>query len=240
MGLQSRPRFRPFRGISAGEVRLMPLRALDCLDHVGFAGPDLDAMRAEWRELGFDPTPPQALVAVNAAGDKVDLHQRSAHIMLERGYIELTEVREARGHHLAPWLARGSALCIVAYGSKDLRSWRAQCSEPGMSEVMTASRAIEYGEHHGDARFLWCMRDPARTPAALECVVEHLTPQLVFQPAVQRHRNGARALHDVQIAGDRVVGLSIEVTALVARGQREVELRTAPGCRLHFIEADVP
>ncbi|MFM2111202.1 MAG: hypothetical protein RLZZ372_2126 [Pseudomonadota bacterium] len=207
----------------------------DSLDHVGFAGPDLDALRAEWRELGFDPTPPQALVAVNEAGEKVDLGQRSAHVMLERGYVELTEVRVVTGHHLAPWLTRGPALCIVAYGSKDLRSWRAQCSEPGMSEVMTASRVIEYGERRGDARFLWCMRDPARTPAALECVVEHLTPELVFQPAVQRHRNGAKALCGVQIVGDRVVGLTIEVAELAALGEHEVALRTAPGCKVRFV-----
>lgn len=210
--------------------------APDSLDHVGFAGPDLDALRAEWRELGFDPTPPQALLAVDATGEKFDLHQRSAHVMLQRGYIELTEVRETAGHHLVPWLTRGPALCIVAYGSKDLRSWRAQCSEPGMSAVMTASRVIEYGDYHGDARFLWCMRDPARTPAALECVVEHLTPELVFQPVVQRHRNGARALRGVQIVGNRVVGLTIEVADLAALGRKEVPLRTAPGCRVHFVE----
>ena len=124
---------------------------------------------------------------------------------------------------------------IVAYGSKDLRSWRAQCSEPGVSEVMTASRVIEYGERRGDARFLWCMRDPARTPAALECVVEHLTPELVFQPAVQRHRNGAKALCGVQIVGDRVVGLTIEVAELAALGEHEVALRTAPGCKVRFV-----
>jgi len=216
----------------------MTVRAPDSLDHVGFAGPDLDTLCAEWRELGFEPTPPQALVAVTEAGEKVDLQQRSAHIMLEHGYIELTEVREIAGHHLARWLSRGPALCIVAYGSKDLRSWRAQCSEPGMSAVMTASRTIEYGEHHGEARFLWCMRDLARTPAALECVVEHLTPALVFQPAVQRHRNGARALRGVEIAGDRVVGLTIEVAELAALGRQEVALRTAPDCRLRYIETD--
>jgi len=114
--------------------------------------------------------------------------------------------------------------------NKDLRSRRAQCSEPRMFAVMTASRTIEYGENHGEARFLWCMRDPARTPGALECVVEYLTPALVFQPAVQFDRNGAGALCGVEIAGDRVVGFTIEVAELAALGRYEGELRTSPGC----------
>jgi hypothetical protein len=66
-------------------------------------------------------------------------------------------------------------------------------------------------------------------------VVEHLTPELVFQPAVQRHRNGAKALCGVQIVGDRVVGLTIEVAELAALGEHEVALRTAPGCKVRFV-----
>jgi len=219
------------------------------LDHVGFAGPDMATLRAEWIGLGFSPTAPQSLLAVDDAGATIDLQQRSAHIMLEHGYVELTEVRNSVGHHLEPWLARGPALCIVAWGAKDIYAWRTQCTEPDVSAVMTASRRIEYGERQGDARFLWCMHDPARRPAALECVVQHLTPELVFQPTVQSHPNGALALIDVRIEGSAVTGLDVLVADLerarawtadrartTSSGVLEVDLATAPGCCLRFIE----
>lgn len=231
------------------------------LDHVGFAGPDLEAMRTEWERLSFRPTLPQALHAVAEAGEVADLGQRSCHVMLERGYIELTEVREpAAGHHLAPWLARGPGLCIIAHGTDDIRAWHAACGDPAMSAVMTASRHIDYAERgtlRGEAMFRWCMRDPASTPAALECVVEHLTPDLVFQPGVQSHPNSVYALRGVRVSEGRVIALellTLDPAALrgclaqsglgwtdVAPGADgpgepgiEVALATAPGCALRF------
>lgn len=235
------------------------------LDHVGFAGPDLEQMREEWQRLGFLPTSPQALHTVGSGGERADLGQRSCHVMLERGYVELTEVRSsASGHHLAPWLARGPGLCIIAHGVDDLRAWRAGCDDPAMSALMSATRRIDYGERagmRGDALFLWCMRDPAVTPVALECVVEHVTPELVFQAGVQHHPNGVHALDGLQVAGGRVVALGLQTrdldalrASLAGAGTRwveapanaadgcggpivEVELATAPGCRLRFSAA---
>ena len=234
------------------------------LDHVGFAGPDLEAMRLEWQRLGFLPTLPQALHAVADAGEVADLGQWSCHVMLESGYIELTEVRRPTpGHHLAPWLARGPGLCIIAYGTADIRAWHAACGDPAISAVMTATRHIDYGERgtlRGEALFRWCMRDPASTPAALECVVEHMTPDLVFQSGVQQHPNSVHALRRVQVSADRVIALELLVRdpaalrgCLARSGFRwadvapdadgpdesgvEVELATAPGCALRFFAA---
>lgn len=189
------------------ELRGMPMLG-EVLDHVGFVGPDLEAMRAEWQRLGFRPTSPQALRAVDTTGEVADLGQRSCHIMLERGYVELTEVRrDLKDHHLGPWLARGPGLCIIAYGVSDAEAWRAACGEPSMSAVMTATRDIDYGvpgSLHGTARFRWCMRDPSRTPMALECVVEHCSPELVFQPVVQQHPNAVCALRGLQARDGRI------------------------------------
>ncbi len=243
------------------EPRGMPMLG-QVLDHVGFVGPDLQAMRAEWQRLGFQPTLPQALRAVDSTGEVADLGQRSCHVMLEHGYVELTEVRsDAKDHHLAPWLARGPGLCIVAYGVPDAEAWRADCGEPTMSAVMTATRDIDYGvpgSLRGAARFRWCMRDPALTPMALECVVEHCSPELVFQPAVQRHPNAVCALRGLQVRDGRIAVvefLTRDLDALraclagagVAREETvqtavdgppqtviETPLATATGCRLRF------
>lgn len=197
-----------------------PIQGL-ALDHVGFVGPDLAAMREEWRRLGFRPTQPQSLFATTAAGDRVDLGQRSCHVMFEQGYIELTEVRDrAPDHHLAPWLARGPGLRIVAYSSRDVRAFRADQSEPGMSPVMAAMREVDYGDlagsMTGQAHFLWCMRNPTLTPAALECIVEHQSAELIFQACVQQQPNSVQALRAVEIKADQVTGLVLVARELAA------------------------
>lgn len=175
------------------------------LDHVGFAGHSLELMSAEWRRLGFRTTQPDELRRLDADGAVQALGQRSCHIVFERGYIELTEVATpAPEHHLAPWLERGAGLHILAFGVADLQRWRESLAGSSaafypsagerLSPSMTATRHIDYGTHHGDARFRWCMRDARDTPWALECIVQHLTPELVHQQAVQDHPNGALAL----------------------------------------------
>jgi hypothetical protein len=60
--------------------------------------------------------------------------------------------------------------------------------------VPAASRPIEYGERRGEARFEWFMVEAAAAPEGLLCCVRHLTPELVFQAAVQRHPNRVEAL----------------------------------------------
>lgn len=170
------------------------------LDHVGFTGGALEAMRAEWQSLGFCPTEPEELRAVDRDGTSKSLGQRSCHIVLQQGYIELTEiVSPSPQHHLAPWLAKGAGLQILAFGVDDIASWHEIRGGASFSPVMTATRHVAYGDRHGEARFLWCMREPRETPWALECVVEHLTPELVHQGAVEQHPNGASALVGVTL-----------------------------------------
>lgn len=240
------------------------------LDHVGFAGPSLEAMCAEWQTLGFSPTEPEALRRVGEDGVARSLGQRSCHIVFESGYIELTEVAmPAPAHHLAPWLKRGAGLHILAFGTDELAAWRESLASEGakavgLSPVMMATRRIAYGARHGEAGFRWCMREASETPWALECIVQHLTPELVHQQAVQRHPNGARALravtlqcpdsHAVRQMHDLLYGLSptvlshtagpvarcsvleVAVTDFAER-TREIPLASAPGCTLRLVPA---
>lgn len=240
------------------------------LDHVGFAGDSLEVMRAEWQRLGFAPTEPEDLRRVAHDGTTSSLGQRSCHIVLEQGYIELTEVAQpAPQHHLAPWLSRGPGLHILALGVGDLEAWRASLPSSvsaavQLSPSMSATRRIAYGSRQGEAGFRWCMREARETPWALECIVQHLTPELVHQPAVQGHPNGARALkavtlqcpepaatrevHDAlyglapgvlnHVAG-RVACCSVLEVALAdhAMGPRDIPLVSAPGCTLRLVAA---
>lgn len=173
------------------------------LDHVGYVAHSLPALREQMLRLGFAPTEPRDLLAVDAAtGATRPLGQRSCHAVLQRGYIELTAVdMPAPTHHLATWLARGAGLHILALGSDVIEAEQARCAATGLAVTPPAhaSRRIEYGERHGEARFEWFMFAPHETPEGLVCYAHNLTPELVFQPSVQRHPNGALALTEVVV-----------------------------------------
>lgn len=169
------------------------------LDHVGFLGRDLAALRAAFAALGFAPTEPRALMKRESDGRLVPLDQSSAHVVLEQGYIELSAT--SAPNHLAHYAGGADALVIAAFGVDDLDAAHAGCRARGvrLTAQASAARPIEYGAKHGEARFRWFMVEPADAPDGLVCFLRHETPELVFQPEVQQHENGARALRELTI-----------------------------------------
>lgn len=175
------------------------------LDHAGFVAPRLDELRASFVRLGFAPTRPAGLLGVDAAGRQVALGQSSAHVVFERGYVELSEVHSRDpAHHLARYASRYAGLHILALGCSDAAAAHAAALAAGVDvgSMQSALRRVDYGAQPGEARFRWFMLNPDVAPEALTCAVEHLTPERIFQTAVQRHPNGARALASVSLVSD--------------------------------------
>ncbi len=198
------------------------------LDHVGVVGRDLERLRRDFTRLGFLLTEPRALMARDPrSGELRSLGQSSCHAVFAHGYVELSAVEtDDPGHHLAAWLPRGPGLRILALGQEDLAARHESCREAGLHPlpVAHAAREIRYGSRHGEARFEWFMLEAAGTPEGLVCFVHNLTPQLVYQPEVQRHPNGAVALTAVTL---RVADLG-EWTGRYRR-LLGVEPRSGPG-----------
>lgn len=190
------------------------------LDHAGFAARRLDGLSRQLRDAGFAPTLPQALLGRDAAGQAVDLGQRSAHCVFRQTYLEITATSGA-DNHLQPFLSRYEGLHILALRAGDLDRVRARLAAAGFapSPVQLATRHIAYGECHGEARFRWFMLPPVVMPEALVCVVENLSPELVYQAAVCRHPNGTSDLRAVQ-------GLVADLNE--AAGRYELLLGQAP------------
>lgn len=175
------------------------------LDHVGVVGRDLGRLRYDFARLGFRLTEPRTLMARDPQGGLRSLGQSSCHAVFARGYLELSAVEtDDPGHHLAAWLPRGPGLRILALGQEDLAARRARCLEAGLDPlpVSHAAREIRYGSRHGEARFDWFMLQADGTPEGLVCFVHNLTPELVYQPEVQQHPNGAVALSAVTLRVD--------------------------------------
>lgn len=193
------------------------------LDHLGLVVRDLEPTREAWRRLGFAPTVPKPLLGVGADGAPVPLGQASCHVVFEAGYVELTAVAgDDPAHHLARYRGRYEGLHILAYGADDVARVRERAAAAGLAvtPVMQARRAIEYGARRGDARFRWCMLEAAQSPEALVCVVEHETPELVFQPEVTAHPNGAIALEGAVLVVEAPGALAARHEALTGARAR--------------------
>lgn len=170
------------------------------LDHVGFVGNDVDTLRAAFVALGFAPTEPEWLMRREADGRTVPLDQRSCHTVFHDGYIELSATERAPvDHHLAQYAHEGAALTIIAIAVEDAEAAHLGCTSRGVpvSPIAQASRAITYGERHGEAQFTWFMVEPSHAPEGLVCFVEHRTLELVHQPEVELHPNRVAALREV-------------------------------------------
>ena len=166
--------------------------ALD-IDHVGLVGPHIHATVAAFRKLGFRVTEPVELMGAAPGGGEQSLGQHSAHLIFGTTYVELSEVtRPGPDHHLSVWLGDGHALSIVILRTDNIDAVRERALDAGQcpTPVGEASRSLRYA-NGATARFRWLALAPESFPEALCGYVQHLTPELVFWPAMNDHANGA-------------------------------------------------
>jgi hypothetical protein len=206
------------------------------LDHVGFVGDDLARLVATMSRLGFATTAPKSLMRTDPdTGAAVPLHQQSCHAVFAQGYVELSAVlTEDPAHHLAAYRTRGEGLHILALGSRDPDAdWR-RCSAAGLpcSAPAGASRRIDYGARHGEARFRWFMLQPQASPEGLLCLVRNETPALVFQPEVSSHPNGTEALREVIVHASDLAALARRLS--VVTGSEAVPVARDPAHGLRY------
>lgn len=179
---------------------------LSAIDHLGVVGRDIAAMASAYRRLGFAPTDPVPLMG-EQNGEPVPLGQDSAHLIFADSYVELSGVTSTDpNHHLAPWLARRHGLHILALGSADAGASHAALADAGldMPAVQSAGRHVDYGSKHGNAKFRWFMVPESLGAEGFLCMVEQVTPELVFQPPDGGHPNGALGVAGVTVLADNV------------------------------------
>ncbi len=171
------------------------------IDHLGVVGRDIAAMVAAYTRLGFTPTEPVPLMGI-VDGKAVPLGQDSAHLIFADSYVELSGVTTTDpSHHLAPFLKRRDGLHILAFGSRDADVAHNALSQQGLEvpSVQGASRHVTYGTRHGDAKFKWFKAPDSLGDEGFVCLVEQVTPELVFQPPAEGHPNGALSVSGVTL-----------------------------------------
>ncbi len=201
--------------------------ALD-IDHVGLVGPDIQATVGTFRSLGFRVTEPVELMGTAPDGSERSLDQQSAHFVFGTTYVELSEVtRPYPDHHLAPWLGNGGgngdggngggngngdggdgngshsgghAMRILILRTANAAAAHERAAQAGQrpTPVGEASRSLHYADG-AVARFRWLALPAKSFPEALCGYVQHLTPELVFWPAMNDHPNGAVELTGITL-----------------------------------------
>jgi len=100
--------------------------------------------------------------------------------------------------------------------------------------VGEASRSLRH-PNGAAARFRWLALPPERFPEALCGYVQHLTPELVFQPAMNDHPNGAVELTGITLQTPDVEDARRRYATLARPDAPErLDIRPAEGGRSGF------
>jgi catechol 2,3-dioxygenase-like lactoylglutathione lyase family enzyme len=169
----------------------------DSLDHIGIAVPALDTAAETYRRLGFQLTPLQQQAGPLEPGGPVVRWGSANHCaMLEEGYLELIGIIDPAlyDNQLGRFLARYRGIHIMALGVADAEAEVARLRASGLvvSGIRPMQRPVATPDETREVRF---KRVPlADAPEGRIQLIEHLTPDLMWQDHLLAHPNRAVAL----------------------------------------------
>jgi hypothetical protein len=164
------------------------------LDHVGVVARDLATLAAQYERLGFTLTP----LARQADGR---IGNRCA--MLRRSYIELLAVVDpnAASATLDRFLARYAGIHILAFAMDDAEAAlaRLRCAGIDASAAVLLERATDDSDPAAPRARFRLVQLPDQ-PEGRVNLVQHLSPEALWQPRFLRHPNNAATLAEVVLA----------------------------------------
>jgi len=191
---------------------------VDCLDHIGIAVPDLAAAAATYERLGFHLTPLQQQAGpLRPDGPVVEWGSANRCAMLEEGYFEIIGIVDPAlyDNQLGQFLARYHGIHIMALGVGDAEAQLTRLREAGLAAPGVRPMQRKVATPSGEALVRFKRVPLADAPEGRIQLIEHLTPELMWQPHLLAHPNRAVALTetvlcvaDVAAAGDRFRRLS--------------------------------
>ena len=192
------------------------------LDHVGLCARDPGPLWAVWERMGFALSPFAQQSGRRTPDSPVELFGSANRCaFLKHGYVELLGIHDATlfANGLDGFLARYTGAHICAFGMDDAEGNLARLRAGGMPipGIAWLQRPVEDGGPI--ARFARLPFPDA--PEGRIQLVQHLTPELVWDPRWMGHRNGAEALEACIIA-------SAEPAATTARLSRLTGMAAMP------------
>lgn len=159
------------------------------IDHLIVGVRDLEAARAQYARLGFNSTP---------RGRHVGWGTANYCIMFEEDYLELLGIVDPAQftNRLDLFLESREGLLGVALATDDPQATHDAWAQAGLepAEPQALGRLLELEGVTVELRFRNVMLDSARSGGVSLFACEHLTPELLRQPAWLMHPNGAVGL----------------------------------------------
>jgi hypothetical protein len=176
------------------------------LDHVGALAHDLATAAQRWERLGFTLSPVSR--QRGAVPGEEGVHpwataNRCA--VFRRGYLELIGVVDAGGFN--PWqrfLERFEGLHLLALRCADAGEAYEALKDraPFLAPPVERERKLTYRGEERTMRFRNVFSRDDACPEARYIVIEHQTPELLWQPELMRHENGAAGLVGATLVTD--------------------------------------
>ena len=166
------------------------------LDHVGVAVAGLDVGAQAYRRLGFTLTT-RSTHEGRATGNHC--------VMLEAGYIELIGIANPGVESsFYAMLERYEGIHIVALGCGNAAEAAPilQARHDGIGDPELLERQADFGPDNRETRraaFQNIYTDPSVFPEARFLFIEHETPEVLWQPHLLKHPNGATGLVEIAI-----------------------------------------
>ena len=174
------------------------------LDHVGVIAADLGAACAAWQALGFAPTG-----LARQAGAATANHC----IMLRQGYVELIGVvdRAVGSATVDRFLAGYAGIHVLTLAVADAGAAQRRLKLAGFAvELVASARPADPAAPEGEqARF---RRLPLTDADPRLQLLQHLTPELVWQARFLSHPNHAVALEAVVVAAADPAGFAARLS----------------------------
>lgn len=216
------------------------------LDHIGVAIRELERGRAAYARLGFRLTAFSQHAGSPTPGAPVVPWGSGNHCaMLRAGYVEVVGLTDPeRYSSIKDMVARYEGPHIVALGCANAdRAYEALAAAGVEADKPRAlERDAAYGvndEGLSRARFRNIHLNRAAYPEARFLIIEHLTREVLWQPHLLEHPNGALALDEIYFCADDPQATAAKLgrtfaTAPVGRDAGQVTLPLARG-RLHVL-----
>jgi hypothetical protein len=176
------------------------------LDHVGAVVGDLDQAARQWQRLGFTLAPQsRQRGAVPGQSGMQSWATANRCAIFERGYLELIGTVDPSAYN--PWqrfVERFEGLHLVALRcvNADQAFGRLHAAAPFLDPPVARERKLTYRGEERTMRFRNIFSRDAECPEARYIVIEHQTPELLWQPELMQHENGARGLEEAWIVTD--------------------------------------
>jgi hypothetical protein len=175
------------------------------LDHVGAIVRDLSAGAERWERLGFTLSPVSRQRGT-VPGEYGMQPWASANrcAIFEQGYLELIGIVDERAHN--PWsrfLDRFEGLHLLALRCANADEAYAALPDPAfLAPPVQRERRLLVDGVERTMRFRNIFSRDAQCPEGRYIVIEHQTPDYLWQPSLTVHANGARALLDATVVAD--------------------------------------